>query len=409
MQPDLQFVPSRRLLRELAARAPKSLRAYLARGRRAAGTAATDFVFGAWRVGDRDVPLSSTYRASIKHWARYFWQTDLLLRLARRVALPDAVASLARTIEASRTLPVPLDEVAAALSPLAARHADLVHRVVRASADGAPVWELTPTGDEVKRLAAAYRAHALRVLERCGIAPAARSRASVLEIGSGTGYATMAMAGLGVGEAIGVDMDLEACAGGIERTIVSRALCGEPDSSRRVRFETGDAHRLACADRSLDVIHHASVLEHLADPGVALREMYRVLKPGGVAWMEVDPWFAPSGGHMMCTLDFPWGHARIGADDFERYVRTHRPHEAEYALAFYRNGFQQPRLTMGAIEARVVAAGFRIEDWQESRARFAGHYHHIEPALLDDCVRLQPAVEVRDLMTTAYSMVLRKD
>jgi SAM-dependent methyltransferase len=47
-------------------------------------------------------------------------------------------------------------------------------------------------------------------------------------------------------------------------------------------FETGDVHALAYADDSFDVVHAHQVLQHVADPVQALREMRRVCKPGGI-------------------------------------------------------------------------------------------------------------------------------
>ena len=49
-----------------------------------------------------------------------------------------------------------------------------------------------------------------------------------------------------------------------------------------VSFATADVHRLDFPDDSFDVVHAHQVLQHVADPVLALREMRRVCRPGGV-------------------------------------------------------------------------------------------------------------------------------
>ncbi|WP_405011766.1 class I SAM-dependent methyltransferase [Kitasatospora sp. NBC_01539] len=74
-----------------------------------------------------------------------------------------------------------------------------------------------------------------------------------------------------------------------------------------VVFEVADIHRLPYADGAFDVVHAHQVLQHVADPVAALREMRRVAAPGGVvavrdadyaamAWYpqlpELDTWLS---------------------------------------------------------------------------------------------------------------------
>lgn len=47
----------------------------------------------------------------------------------------------------------------------------------------------------------------------------------------------------------------------------------------------GDAHELPYADASVAAVHSEAVFEHLADPNKAARELARVLKPGGKAFI----------------------------------------------------------------------------------------------------------------------------
>ena len=50
-----------------------------------------------------------------------------------------------------------------------------------------------------------------------------------------------------------------------------------------------DVHALPFPDRSFDVVHAHQVLQHVADPVRALREMRRVCRPGGtVAARDAD-------------------------------------------------------------------------------------------------------------------------
>lgn len=49
----------------------------------------------------------------------------------------------------------------------------------------------------------------------------------------------------------------------------------------------GDIHKLPFEDNSVDAILCLAVLEHVEDPALALREMRRVLKPGGYCFLYV--------------------------------------------------------------------------------------------------------------------------
>jgi SAM-dependent methyltransferase len=58
----------------------------------------------------------------------------------------------------------------------------------------------------------------------------------------------------------------------------------------------GDAHLLPYADDSVDAIYCEAVLEHLSDPMRAIKEMYRVLKPGEKAFI-CTPFLQPYHGY----------------------------------------------------------------------------------------------------------------
>lgn len=67
-------------------------------------------------------------------------------------------------------------------------------------------------------------------------------------------------------------------------------------SGHRGRVVQADARRLAVADRVADVAVLAFMLQHLPDPGRAVAELGRVVRPGGAlglaAWGSEPPWRA---------------------------------------------------------------------------------------------------------------------
>jgi ubiquinone/menaquinone biosynthesis C-methylase UbiE len=107
------------------------------------------------------------------------------------------------------------------------------------------------------------------MLEAAGPAPGRR----VLDLGCGAGHTALAFAARGA-EVIGLDLTPAMLA-------QARRLASERGLGN-ARFEQGDATRLPFPDASFDCVTSRLSAHHYAQPGAAVAEAARVLRPGGV-------------------------------------------------------------------------------------------------------------------------------
>jgi ubiquinone/menaquinone biosynthesis C-methylase UbiE len=111
--------------------------------------------------------------------------------------------------------------------------------------------------------------------------PYLRPGMRLLDCGCGIGAITVALAQrVAPGEVVGIDIAPVQ----VER---SQALAREQGVAN-ARFEVGNVYALPFPYAAFDAAFAHRVLEHLSDPLRALKEMRRVLKPGGVAGI-LDP------------------------------------------------------------------------------------------------------------------------
>ncbi len=97
---------------------------------------------------------------------------------------------------------------------------------------------------------------------------------TALEIGCGRGEgARIILDRFGAERVVGIDLD---------PAQVERAQRRLPKKyQKRVEFQTGDAAKLRFTDQTFDAVFDFGILHHVPEWRPALREVHRVLKPGG--------------------------------------------------------------------------------------------------------------------------------
>lgn len=116
----------------------------------------------------------------------------------------------------------------------------------------------------------AFRRRALALIEHLGL----RDGERVLDCGCGMGVYLMLMSRLRQLELVGADGD------------AGRLAWAEREGVA-ARLARADLHRLPFASGSFDKVLMSEVLEHLADDRLAMREVLRVLRPGGTLALSV--------------------------------------------------------------------------------------------------------------------------
>lgn len=113
--------------------------------------------------------------------------------------------------------------------------------------------------------------------------PYLRPGMRLLDCGCGVGSISVGLAeAVAPGEAVGMDID--------ERQLAAARTLAEQHGAQNLSFVQGSSYALPFPDASFDAVFANTVLEHLHDPLAALREMRRVLRPGGVAGVR-DPYY----------------------------------------------------------------------------------------------------------------------
>jgi ubiquinone/menaquinone biosynthesis C-methylase UbiE len=139
------------------------------------------------------------------------------------------------------------------------------------------------------------RSHRWRTADNSAayLLPALQTGQTLLDVGCGPGNLTVDLAArVAPGAVVGVDRSEKV----IELAREEAAGAG----ATNVTFQVADAYALPFEDGSFDVAHAHQLLQHLGDPVAALRELRRVVRPGGVvAVRDADyagmTWYPASG------------------------------------------------------------------------------------------------------------------
>ena len=124
----------------------------------------------------------------------------------------------------------------------------------------------------------------------------------VLDVGCGPGSITQGLARhVAPGEVVGVDLSRE--------TLEAARAAASAQGLTNLTYEEASVYQLPFPDASFDAAYAHQVLQHLREPEHAIREMLRVLRPGG----------------LLAVRDVDWGTATFWPAEpwIDRFIATH--------------------------------------------------------------------------------------
>jgi SAM-dependent methyltransferase len=148
-----------------------------------------------------------------------------------------------------------------------------------------------------------------------------------------------------------------------------------------LEFRTNHGTTLPADDATFDALISWSTFEHVGEPVGLLREMRRVLKPGGVLFLQIWPlYWSEHGSHL-----WPWypeGYAQLDHDDGEIARRLHDAHAGREAdVEFVLNEFRHlNQISADGLQRAMLAADLFITKFELlTGATRVSRYHARRP------------------------------
>ena len=124
--------------------------------------------------------------------------------------------------------------------------------------------------------------------------------------------------------------------------LLYRWKLGVPLKDRMRNLVCGDVTCLPFLGESFDLVTSVAAFEHFLQVPVVLAELFRVLKPGGLAYARIHPFACPSGGHNVRITEIPLRRLPKGVDAWDHLRKRRVPIDVplnEWRQAQYREAF----------------------------------------------------------------------
>ncbi|WP_093014369.1 class I SAM-dependent methyltransferase [Sphingobium sp. YR768] len=222
----------------------------------------------------------------------------------------------------------------------------------------------------------------------------------IMDLGCGEMLMTYGLAARGAAQVVGLDVSALNPEAAATRLIEA----GFPEAETlkdRVTACVYDGRTMPFSDDHFDVVFSWGVMEHVADVPAVLAEIKRVLKPGGVAFIKVFPWFhSYYGSHLSDFIPTPFAHLTFDSAAMRAVIEKTAHEQTAVHPNLILGHMWDEYLTLNRYSANmfyrdVKAAGFTRDVW-----KLISHQHDLSHA---------PAgYDLSDLMVSGSDTLLYK-
>lgn len=203
---------------------------------------------------------------------------------------------------------------------------------------------------------------------------------SVLEIGCGRGHEVFIIGNDYGSKAHGID---------VKSYSTWPSLSGE-----NVTFTLGDmSQENPYEANTFDRVISYTVWEHVLHPRKMLEETYKVLKPGGLAWIRANLYAGPKASHRYRQIFFPWPHLLFSDDVIKDWDAGHGRKT--------RGSSWVNQLSWSHYERYIAEIGFTVRSLSFDGAPFDEEFYN----RFEDVLGRLP---LRDLKRDFFTVVLQK-
>jgi len=203
-----------------------------------------------------------------------------------------------------------------------------------------------------------YRDAADQVLRFLGEDGISLRRKRVADVGCGDGIIDLGLAVKGKpAKLVGYDLhqtDVDALGRAATAAGVCEAL------PKCLSFTTSEPDRIPCPNAQYDIVVTWSVFEHVSYPVRMLAEIRRILKPDGILFLQLWPFFySEHGGHLWPHFDEPFPHLLRGDAEIREAIRGKRPTDVSRSDAVEEYDSLN-RITLDQLHTALLAAGLLV-------------------------------------------------